>query len=319
MASMDIQSEQFQSLLAEALRAGPGTPLWHEAVESLRGFPSPAPAAEELALLLRAREDLAAGRDYRTVRAGPGFTRKLMDNLDGGRLSPRILGANAMAAAGAIFVLIALALGAYLFLAPAVPAPSTEQLANTFFVTTVRTDDFRGGLPADAVAIGQLPLDFSAGVRLAALPAGTGAGGGFYLAAAQPALRPFAVEAAMDIADARSSLIAQLFITDDPECAVDTGISPHELAAVIQQGKVRVILPDGRSAAEQALSGREAVTIRIRCNNDAAIIEQNGKPIWSGAHQLSPDRPRYVGVRYLARDGEKLDAVSVRSLKVLQP
>src|SRR2546423_711703 len=77
---LEFDNDQFLQLLTDALRAGPQSPQWKEAVERLRT--SKVAGADEYQLLLRAREDLEHGLDYRSIRAGPGFTRKLMDQID---------------------------------------------------------------------------------------------------------------------------------------------------------------------------------------------------------------------------------------------
>ena len=56
-------------LLTEALRAGPGSPAWHQAISTLR---ADQPEMAEYKMLLTAREHLESGRRYRSVRAGSG-------------------------------------------------------------------------------------------------------------------------------------------------------------------------------------------------------------------------------------------------------
>src|SRR5213082_2776894 len=77
MTDLDFESAQLE-LLTEALRAGPGTPQWREAVALLEAVPG----ADEFKLLYAARERLASGRQYREIRAGAGFTSKVFDALD---------------------------------------------------------------------------------------------------------------------------------------------------------------------------------------------------------------------------------------------
>jgi len=75
-----FDSDQFLKLLTEALRAGPGSPEWHEAVNQLKT--SSLADADEYRMLINAREHLESGRDYRSIRAGPEFTRKVMRAID---------------------------------------------------------------------------------------------------------------------------------------------------------------------------------------------------------------------------------------------
>src|SRR5438105_11014722 len=80
MTETQFDSDQFLKLLTEALRAGPGSPQWHEAVNQLKT--SSLADADEYRMLINAREHLESGRDYRSIRAGPGFTRKVMSAID---------------------------------------------------------------------------------------------------------------------------------------------------------------------------------------------------------------------------------------------
>ena len=75
-----FESDADLKLLTDALRAGPASPQWHEAVTQLRagGVNGSDASADEYRLLVAARENLESGREYRSVRAGPGFTRKVM-------------------------------------------------------------------------------------------------------------------------------------------------------------------------------------------------------------------------------------------------
>ena len=76
----DIESDPFFELLTDALRAGPGSPQWHQAVQKLRQNGDA--GADEFRLLREAREHLESGRDYRSVRPGPGFTRRLFNEIE---------------------------------------------------------------------------------------------------------------------------------------------------------------------------------------------------------------------------------------------
>ena len=74
MTDLDFESSQLQ-LLTDALRAGPGSPEWRAAMESVAA--AGGTEAEEYKTLYAARERLASGRQYREVRAGPAFTRSV--------------------------------------------------------------------------------------------------------------------------------------------------------------------------------------------------------------------------------------------------
>src|SRR3954463_2717514 len=83
MSHAPVETDPLFQLLTDALRAGPGSPEWHQAVAKVREGGVAAPEhADEFRLLVAVREHLESGRDWRAVRAGPGFTRKLFERLD---------------------------------------------------------------------------------------------------------------------------------------------------------------------------------------------------------------------------------------------
>src|SRR2546423_9357159 len=73
------ETDPFFNLLTDALRAGPASPQWRDAVAHLRE--QGAGESDEFRLLIDARESLESGKEYRSVRAGAGFTNKLMGQL----------------------------------------------------------------------------------------------------------------------------------------------------------------------------------------------------------------------------------------------
>src|SRR5580704_15943114 len=86
-ATLDFESDQFLKLLTDALRAGPGSPTWHTVVARLRqSEPASAAALDsesgQWQALISVRENLESGKSYRSVRAGPGFRRRVMDRID---------------------------------------------------------------------------------------------------------------------------------------------------------------------------------------------------------------------------------------------
>src|SRR5581483_10043848 len=133
--SVDIDADPFLKLLTEALRAGPGSPEWHQAVSRLRAGGER--NADEYQLLITAREHLESGRSYREVRAGPEFTRKVLagidaESQDGGRAG--MPAANIVAIIGAGVVLAVLAVIGFWLLRGSETGPG-EDLANLYFGT----------------------------------------------------------------------------------------------------------------------------------------------------------------------------------------
>jgi hypothetical protein len=72
--------------------------------------------------------------------------------------------------------------------------------------------------------------------------------------------------------------------------------------------------------ADTPIRAGQRITVRIAVNQSDAAVEMNGKKLWSGPNQLDPQRPRTVGIRFLAQGkvDEKTTPV-VESLRVLVP
>src|SRR5688500_1001858 len=126
--------------------------------------------ADEYKLLYAARERLASGRQYREVRAGPGFTRRVFDAIedeDADGATPRALpAANLIAAVSALVILGVLAMVVWLI----VPAGDARQqpggdLSQTYFVNRIAETTFDAGLGADWISFGKLPVEAKSGLR----------------------------------------------------------------------------------------------------------------------------------------------------------
>src|SRR4051794_28470162 len=178
MAVLDFESDQFLTLLTDALRAGPGSPEWHEAAEGLRTNGSG--EHDEHRLLIAARENLEKGKEYRSVRAGPGFSRKLNEALDGETTKPRqppTTGVVALVSAG--LMLIAAVGVLYLLFPGGAPTASMEKLSNTYFVEPILNASFNSAISSEFEQIGSLPVEVENGLRAgssdsATLPIGGG-------------------------------------------------------------------------------------------------------------------------------------------------
>lgn len=105
--------EKLFETVTEGLRAGPGTVAWEDAMRAVRSL-GLASGGEDLETLAQVRRHLQAGRSWREIRAGEGFTRKLMARLDeasaegrkgsgGGRVAKWIAGL-AVGVVGAVLV-----------------------------------------------------------------------------------------------------------------------------------------------------------------------------------------------------------------------
>src|SRR5438874_10223576 len=164
MPALDFESDQFLQLLTEALRAGPGSPEWHEAVEALRtnGIAD----KDEFRLLISARENLEKGKDYRSVRAGPGFGRKLNDALDvetTGKKGPPTTNVVAIVSAGMLLAAAAVLL--YLLFPGGAPTAAIEKLSNTYFVEPILERGFDSSISEDFGRIGSLDIEAQHGLH----------------------------------------------------------------------------------------------------------------------------------------------------------
>src|SRR5689334_2344561 len=81
MPEQNVESDPLFQLVTDALRAGPDSSEWREAVTAVRGAEG-RPEADEYKLLIEAREHLESGKDYRSIRAGPAFTHRLLEKID---------------------------------------------------------------------------------------------------------------------------------------------------------------------------------------------------------------------------------------------
>jgi hypothetical protein len=312
---MDI--DPFMQLLTDALRAGPGSPEWHQAVARVKGGETG--DGDEYALLVQARENLASGKQYRQIRAGAGFTRKLLANIDADiqahKKSP--LSASLISYLGAGLVIGVLAFVLF-YLTQQGGTGSTEDLSSLFFSSTVTAASLQGPLPAAWHLIGPLPVDPAKGL----IPIGPQAsadfqGGGVVTSTPMQATEPFAVEATFQFQHVSDECVPQLFVTDEPQFSADRGTSPHELVWLVRDQAAQVALPSGELAsATKKIVDTQSVAVRIVVGSTNAVITCDGNVLWSGVSQLS-NKPRYVGVRLLCRKADKRSLVSVKDLRVL--
>lgn len=323
-----IEADPFFVLLTDALRAGPGSPAWHQAVTQLRE--QGAQGSDEYKLLIAARETLEGGKEYRAVRAGPDFTRKLMQGVEAepaGGTRRSIPTATLIAILGGIVVLAALGYVGYRMTQPApggqVAIDDLQNKANRFF-DTAATATFAGSIPDGWNKIGALPLDISDGLRLAPMPdsAAKAKGGGAAWGGSMPADQPFAVEVLVRSIEPESAVLLEAFVSADPKFAADTGTTSHDLVWQLQGHSQHVMLSgSGQQFAQPAPAFAAGGSVRLVIDRDVAIIEAAGPDkkwyrLWAGPHELGA-APRSVGVRFL-RTGPAAaaPAIVVQQIKV---
>jgi len=330
VTDLDFESSQLQ-LLTDALRAGPGTPEWRAAMESV-AVAGGTQAADEYKLLYAARERLASGRQYREVRAGPAFTRKVFDAIEhegdtNGATPGAMPAANLIAAVSALVILSVLAMVVWII----VPTRETRQqqpgsdLAQTYFVDRIVDATFANRLGDDWTLFGKLPIETKNGLRPRAAADSTDAtytGGGVFHKRTIDAKQPFAVEATLRIPKPADAGVVQVFVTDTPTFSGDNAMTPRELVWHVRGGQATVATPDGAVELSDGANIRpgQRINVRITANQSDAAVEMNGRKLWSGPHKLDPAKPRAVGVRFLTQG--KVDekaAPAVESMRVLLP
>ncbi len=338
MIELDFESDQKLKALTEALRAGPGSPQWREAVSDWRSSAeTPGGSESEHQLLMRVREHLASGKSYRQIRPGAGFTRRVMEGLDQDQASRlgKATGAGWIAGISALVIVAVVAVVAFLVW----PRPrggdpgATPRLDRTYFVTTVESATFTNSISPQWQTFGNLTLMADRGLR-PMMPSGGNAGpefkgGGIYWDRPLAAEQAFSVEVAVEVTrplkDVPSAPVVQVFVTDERNFEGSSATSPHELVWTLQDSEGNVVLPDGRLAGTPARlsdvgdGGKQTVDVRIVVNSREAMVEVNQLKAWSGPHQLDPGKPRTTGVRFLARSEDGPQRVTVQSVRVMEP
>ena len=327
----NFETDQFLTLLTDALRTGPGSPEWHEAVTRLRAAGAGA-EMDEYRLLVRAREDLESGKEFRSVRAGAGFTRKLMGAIaaEGNKTTSGVSSATIIAvAAGTVIVAVVIVVAALLMRqdppAPGKPA-ELEQLANSTFPTAVVSSDFRTGIGADWQPIGTLPVVADNGLR--PRPAdgqpGKDLRGGVVTVNAIAATEQRAVNAEIRLDRPGDNVSLQLFVTSDRTFDPASLTTPNEFVCWLKGSQVSVLDAGGKLQRQgeklPQTRGEPTVTrLSVRFGKEYAIVEGDGKQLFAGKHGLAADKVRYVGVRFHLQGTDRAGAISVQSVQLFKP
>lgn len=320
MSEPSFDRDAFLELLTEALRAGPGSPSWHDAVRVLRDAGA-RPDLDEYHLLLRAREHLESGKGWRAVRAGPQFTRDLLDALE---RQPNGAGSHRwtnVLSAGAVVAIAAAIVGLILLLrgGEETPPDPANPLAAVLFTRTVLETTFDAAPEGKRwQTVGSLPLRFDRGLRAGG--PGENVGGGVVAAEAFAAAQPVAIEAVLRLKKPTDDVVPQLFVASSDGFIPATGTSSRELALLLQGASVKLALPGGELLSLTKLEPSHPSELRLRLTLDAesALVDVDGRRLWAGAHGLGETAPRRLGVRFLQARATG-DATSVASLRVLMP
>jgi hypothetical protein len=350
---LDVDSDPFLKLLTEALRAGPGSPEWHQAVARVRASGSSdgsGAQADEYRMLIAAREHLESGKEYRAVRAGAGFTRKVMEGIEregrgDERRGPPTATLIAIASGLVILaVVVVVAILVYPRTPPETPRATVDDLlrVKTQLMTetaVARFDAPGAGLPEGWRRIGDLPLETGKGLRPApsaptTRPTTAPSGGGVVAPGTLGPDEPFAADAVLRPGRPSEDTLFEFFVTTDPNFSLDRAKSANDLVWLLQGTRQKVLL-SGREQADKPRpeppkppkigtdGGGKAdgdgapgtIHVSILVNRDSAVVLCDDQQVWAGPHGL-PAAPRYVGVRFLRTGPRPHEPAAVMELRV---
>jgi hypothetical protein len=324
-ATTQFESDELLKLLTDALRAGPGSPQWHDAVLRLRSA-NPG-EADEYRLLLDARENLESGREYRSIRPGPNFTRKVLQAVEEESEGKKaaIPSANLIAiAAAAVILAIVIIVAIALIKGGPVSNPGTlDDLRTMTFKTVSIGGDFAGELPTDWVPFGQKPTISDKALHASAAKENPEdfRGGGIHAATPIPPEQPFAVEATLRLTHRTPNIDFQLFISDSTDFNNPKATSPREFVVNIHDGQLSVFTPDNRLAhgPVDLRKGDQTLQLLLKMDKRFTVLELDGQILYAGEHGLSSSAARYPGVRFLTKGAHDTNAATLRGLRLLRP
>jgi hypothetical protein len=317
------ESDPFFQLLTDALRAGPGSPQWGEAVAKLRD--GSVDGADEYTLILRAREDVELGRDYRRVSAGPEFTRKVLSAVEGeGKRSSGMPTATIVAILAGL-VILGVIITVIVIMSRGVtevrnaPQQAIEHLDAINFASNVNSAQFRGSVPEGWRAVGPLALNTVDGLRAGASEKGAKAlVGGVVTSDSLPADQAFALDAELALPEDNTGGPVQVFVSDasdfsqNPAGAHEVVLTIRDEHATLDVAGKSVPLPGTIRATPK---GGSTLKVSLRVDRDVMIADVGGRRIYAGPHGLPADKPRFAGVRFV-RAGETNESATVRSITV---
>ena len=326
----NIATDPMIAQLTDALRAGPSSPEWVAAVSRLKQ--EGVAGADEQKMLVAVRELLEQGKDYRTVRAGPGFTRKLMAKLDegpqGGQASLPMATFMAIVGGLAVTAIVAGIVIAVIKSSGGGIEGQKARLRDTAFEQTVVAASFDRDVPEGWDTIGVLALDAGNGLRVAATqPTGDYRAAGIVSIATIDANDSGAIEALVKTPTDPNTIV-QLFVRDEsasPASSAEpnsSGAVAGELAWVLHNKESRVVLPPNGQFAGSPVpfeSTANGTLVRVSVGERVAIVTAGGREIYAGPSNLSHNQPRTFGIRFLTKGNRNAGDAIVLSAKVVRP
>ncbi|MBC7782191.1 MAG: hypothetical protein H7144_00005 [Burkholderiales bacterium] len=311
METAEFETDALLKLLTDAIRRGPGSPEWHDAVERLRS--SGANDANDYRLLMDVRDRLESGREYREVKAGPEFTRKLFANLDQ-PISARRPVATIVVSLVSVIVLVASVAALIKYLSDGHAAnPAVDRLATQLFTTGIREWTFVGPIPSELRQGGAMKFETNGPLRLDNDSDYTPpASGSVWANQALDATRGVCAEAVVQFRPASGAGVG-LVVVD--AAAMSTPAESRGLSIMLD-GSGFTVEHDGKSDPITKALPAATYTLRLKLDGRVAIAEVDGQTIWSGEHGLPSSVT--AGVRFTRQ--AKADADQrVQSLRILAP
>lgn len=307
MQGTEFETDDLLKLLTEALRRGPGSPEWHEAIQKLRD--QGIREADEYRLLMTVRERLQAGQSYREVWAGPGFTRELMQRI---RDESIVSSGKSRILLWVSVVCLVLLIGSSVTLISVIsrkppPASPSDHLFQQLFLTPVKTWDFDRAFPEDLTIKGDLKLSAFQGLHLA-----KGNRPGYASVISEPVL------------DFNPSICVEVQLMYDPSddgsvsVTLGSGSDPTAFDGLtIALSPTGYLVTRGQETRLVATHlAKQLYTLRIKLSVSTVVIEVNGQTIWTGQHQLPS--PSVVRLDF-TKNGKDRFETRVHSLRVLKP
>jgi hypothetical protein len=295
------EHDPFFQLLTEALRAGPGSPQWGEAVAKLRD--GGVEGADEYTLILRAREDVELGRDFRKVSAGPGFTRKVLEAVEREGTRRNGIPTATIVAILSGLVILGVIITVIVLMSRGGDAKDPQQVA---------IDRLQELSMPVSVASGSVPGTLTGFDRDQAAPSTAATKLSLTrIVSTQPLdpAVPAILEAELEL-PAGSDQTVQLFVGA-------SGDASAEVSWNYRDGRASVDVDGVAQEGIKLGAAGETVKVGIRFDREVAIVEAAGRRLFAGAHKLGGDTPRVAGVRFAQPAGGAPD-VTIKSLTVAQ-
>jgi hypothetical protein len=313
MADVQIESDPLFQLLTDALRAGPQSAEWSQAVAQVREGGSGA-EADEYKLLLQARENLESGKEYKAVRAGTGFTRNLFGKIDEEKEAAKAKGlptANLLAIGAGVVLLGVIAVVAVMIGRGRGGGGGPETLPALFPNSVVATTFAQG--EKGLTITGTTPPDLSNGLRPGPAPKDAATQ---YLqtdaSVDQPIPGRFEIEVDLQAPPGKPQTVSTAIIIPPPANRKVTDVG---LAWVLSGDTQRVMAGDGPALKTAPIPADGKITVRIVVGKTVAAVYSNKELLWTGAHGL-PEGPKTPVIRMLRPKGDDGPVPAITAVRV---